>query len=98
MATDPTPNATQKVARSACACLGTGTILLEGPCDTAPEEAPCPRCHRELSLAEKRALAAQWWPRLEAGMDPGDIRDQTAHEPPEVQAFVDEIIEEYLIR
>jgi hypothetical protein len=26
-----------------CACRGTGVILVEGPCDAAPLEAPC-RC------------------------------------------------------
>jgi hypothetical protein len=28
-------------AQPACACRGTGVVLIEGPCDAAPAEAPC---------------------------------------------------------
>ena len=41
----PTPNALPVLASTTtttCPCKGTGTILIEGPCDAAPQEAPCP--------------------------------------------------------
>ena len=39
---NPSPSNAPVTETPRCACGGTGVVLVEGPCDTAPLEAPCP--------------------------------------------------------